>query len=105
MLSECWKLAQKKYKSTVAWVGKVIKWELCKRIRFDHADKWYMYKSESVVENEMHLILCDSWIQTDYLTQTRRPDLVLIYLVLINYSINKKKKNLSSRRFYCPSEP
>ena len=32
------KLTQKKYKSTHDWVGKVINWELCKRLIFDHAD-------------------------------------------------------------------
>ena len=29
---------------------KVIHWELCKRLKFGHADKWYKYKPESVLE-------------------------------------------------------
>ena len=34
------------------WVGKVIHWEWLKRLKFDHADKCYMHKSESLLENE-----------------------------------------------------
>ena len=40
-------------------VGKAIHWELCNRLKFDHADKWYMHKQESALENEMHKILWD----------------------------------------------
>ena len=28
------------------WMGKGIQWELCKRLKFDHIDKWYMHKPE-----------------------------------------------------------
>ena len=41
------------------WVGKVIYWELCKRFKFAHMNKWYMYKLESVQENETHKGLYD----------------------------------------------
>ena len=57
ILSEYSKLAQKEYKTTHDWVGEVIHWELCKKLKFDHIDKWYMHKSESVEENETHEIL------------------------------------------------
>ena len=40
IISECSKLAQKKYKSRHDWVGKVIYGELCKRLEFDHANRW-----------------------------------------------------------------
>ena len=53
------KLAQKEYKIRYNWVGKVIHWELCKKLKFDHTTKWYMHKSESFLENEMHKILWD----------------------------------------------
>ena len=46
-------------------------------------NKWYMHKSESVFEIEMHKILWDFVRQMDHLTQSRKPDLV---------SIKKKKK-------------
>ena len=30
-------------------VGKVIHWELCKRLKLEHANKWYVHKPESVL--------------------------------------------------------
>ena len=44
------KLVQKEYKSTYDWVHR----ELCKRLKFGHADKWYMHKPEYVIKNETH---------------------------------------------------
>ena len=39
IISECSKLAQKEYKARHDWVGKVIHWEMCKKFKFDHANK------------------------------------------------------------------
>ena len=39
VISGCCKLAQKECKTKHEWVGKVIHWELCKRLKYDHADK------------------------------------------------------------------
>ena len=39
VVSECIKLAQKEYKRKHDWAGKVTMWELCRRLKFDHADK------------------------------------------------------------------
>ena len=64
-------------------MGKLIHWELCKILKFDHTAKWYMYKLEFVLENETHEPLGDFEIQTDHLIPARRADLVII---------NKKKK-------------
>ena len=44
-MSECSKL-DKKYKGMNDWVGKMIYWELNKRIKFDNADKWYTPERE-----------------------------------------------------------
>ena len=38
-ISECSKLAQKKYKIRHNWVDKVIHRKLCKRFKFDHMNK------------------------------------------------------------------
>ena len=65
-------------------MGKVIHKELCKRLKSDYADKWYIHKQESVRENETHKILLDFGIQTDHLIPARKPNLVLI---------NKKKRS------------
>ena len=43
---------QKDYKTKHDYVGKVIQYELCKRMNFDHTAKWYMYKPESDLESE-----------------------------------------------------
>ena len=39
IISDCSKLAQKEYKARHDWVGKVIHWEMCKKFKFDHANK------------------------------------------------------------------
>ena len=44
---------------------KVINWELYKRLKFDHTDKWYRHKAEPVQENEMQKILWSFKIQMD----------------------------------------
>ena len=43
MISECKKLAQKVYTTRHDLVGKLIHWELCKKLKFDHTNKWYMH--------------------------------------------------------------
>ena len=49
IINECSKLAQKEYKTRHDWVGKVIHWEMCKKFRFDHTNKWYMHNPASVL--------------------------------------------------------
>ena len=39
IISECGKLAEKEYKTRYDWVGKVIHWEFCKKLKFDHTNK------------------------------------------------------------------
>ena len=84
------KLAKKEYKFRQEWVGKVIHWELCKVLEFDHTTKWYMYTLESTVENETYKILCDFEIKTNLSILARRRDLELM---------NKKKKK---KKKTCP---
>ena len=50
-MSECSKLAQKEYKIKHDWVGEVNHWELCKKLKFDHTNKWYMLRLKSVQQN------------------------------------------------------
>ena len=91
IISECSKLAQKEYKARHDWVGKVINREMCKKFKFDHANKWYMQNPAPVQENETHKLLGDFDIQTDHLISTRRPDLIII---------NKKKKKRKSAKLW-----
>ena len=52
IISKCNKLVQKEYKTRYDWVGKVIHWELFKKLKFDLMKKWYMHNPESFLENE-----------------------------------------------------
>ena len=63
IVNECSKLAQKEFTVRHEWVGKMIHWELCKRLKFDYTPKWYMHNPESVWENETHKILLGFKIQ------------------------------------------
>ena len=40
IISECSKLAQREYKARHDWAGKVIHWEMYKKFKFDHTNKW-----------------------------------------------------------------
>ena len=48
IISECSKLVQKEYKTRHDWMGKVTHWELYKKLKFDHTNKWYMHNLESI---------------------------------------------------------
>ena len=50
------------------------RWELCKKLKFDHTNKWHMHNPESVLENETHKLLRGFEIQTDHLISARRTD-------------------------------
>ena len=81
------------------WVGKVIHWEMCKKLKFNHTNQWYMHNPALVQENDTHKLLWDFGIHTDHLISTRRPDLIII---------NKKKKekeNMQNCRLCCPGWP
>ena len=54
IISKRSKLEQKEYKTRHDWVGKVIIWQLSKKLKIDHTNKWYMHNPESVQENETH---------------------------------------------------
>ena len=98
IISECSKLAQKEYKTRHDWVGKGIPWEMCKKFKFEHANKWYMHNPTPILENYTNKLQWDFDIHTDHLISVRRPDLIII---------NKKKKeeNLLNCRPCCPSLP
>ena len=52
IISKCNKLKQKEYTTRHNWKGKLIHWELCKKLKFDHINKWYIYNLESVLKKE-----------------------------------------------------
>ena len=61
IINECSKVPQKDYKTRHDWVGKVIYWEMCKKIRFDHTHKWDMHDPAPVLENNTHKLLRVLW--------------------------------------------
>ena len=71
IISEFSKLAQKEYKTRHDWVGWVINWGMCKKLKFD-----YTNNPAPVLENDT--LLWDFDIHTDYLISARRPDLIII---------------------------
>ena len=81
------------YKITYDWLGNVILWELCKKFKFDHMNKWYMHNPVSVLKNETHKLQWDFNIQIDHLISARRPDLVII-----------EKKKRTWKLFTCLNE-
>ena len=44
-------LAQKEYKNIHDWVGKVVHWKLCKKLKFHRINKEYLHKLEPIFEN------------------------------------------------------
>ena len=78
IISKCSKLAQKEYKARHNWMGKVVPWEMCKKFKFDYANKWYMHNPAPVLENDTHKLLWDFDIKTDPLISARRTGLIII---------------------------
>ena len=60
-------------------MSKLIHWELCKKLKFDHTNKWYMHNPKFVRESDTHKLSWDFEIQTDNLISARRPYLIIIY--------------------------
>ena len=52
---------------------------IVQEIEIDHTTKWYIHKSESARENEIHKMLWDFDIQKDHLILFRRLDTVWIW--------------------------
>ena len=59
IISECSKLAQKEYKARHDWVDKGIHWEMCKKLKFDQTNKYYMHNPAPVRENDTYKHLWD----------------------------------------------
>ena len=97
IISQCGKLVQTEYKSRHDWVGKVIHWELYKKLKFDQTNKWYRHKAEFFPENETHNINCVFEIQRNFLNLARRLHLIKKK----KEKKKKKKKKKKENRIYC----
>ena len=77
IISECSKLAEKRYKAKNDGVGKVIHREMCKKYKDDYANKLYTHNPAPVLVNDAQKLRWDFDIQTDYLISARRPDFII----------------------------
>ena len=59
-------------------MAKKVHWEICKKNRFEHSEKWYEHALKVAVEHEEIKVLWDINIQCDNLIEARRPDLIVI---------------------------
>ena len=57
IINEFSKSAPTEYKTRNHWIGKVIHWELCKKFKFKHMNKWYMHNPSWVLEDETHKLI------------------------------------------------
>ena len=96
IISECSKLAKKEYKARHDWAGNVIHWEMSKKFKFDHANKWYMHNPAPVLENDTQTPM-GLWHTngSPNLDQKTRP----------HNNQQKKKENLQNCRLCCPGWP
>ena len=74
-----------------------------KKIETDVTLKWYQHESEAVVENEKCKILWDVSIQTDYIIEARRPDMIVVdkvkkYCEIIDFAIPYDSKRTRENR-------
>ena len=59
-------------------MAKKVYWDICKRNRREHSEKWYEHAPERAVENEKIKVLWDINIQCGNLIEAGRPDLIVI---------------------------
>ena len=71
-------MAQKEYKRRHDNVAKEVHWDICKKNRLEHSEKWYEHVLEGAVENEEIKVLWDIHIYFDNLIKARRLDVVVI---------------------------
>ena len=78
IIRECSKLAQKEYKTRPKFVGEVIHWELCQKLKSDLSTKWHLHNPECVMGNKTFKLLRDLDIQTDQQILVRRTELLIV---------------------------
>ena len=76
--------------------------DLCKYhskwLKFVYTNKWYIYKSEHVLENGTHKILWDFEMQTNNTIQTRKPDLLVFKKKRTWKSVDHRAKEESKQQ-------
>ena len=78
LVSGCEQLAQREYKRRQDNVARKVHWDLCKKDRLEHKEKWYGHIPEGAVENEEVKVLWHINVQCDNVIETRRPNIILL---------------------------
>ena len=75
----CPTILQKEYKRRHDWMGKTVYWDICRKKGCNVPEKWYEHKPLlPCTENESFKILWDFNIQTDNISEHRRPGVIII---------------------------
>ena len=61
--------------------------EICKKLKFDNTNKWYIHNPAAVIENDTHKLLWDCNIQTDHIIPDRRLDLIIINKKRVDFAV------------------
>ena len=77
-------------------MGKAIRWELCKKLKFDYTKEWYLHNAVFVLEMETHKLLWNFEIQLNHLISAGRP--VNKKENLPNSELCRKSKNIESEK-------
>ena len=75
-LNEWKKLAQKKYKSSYDWVGKMIQCELCHRLKLGHTTKRFIRKTRICSKKKDAFNYLGFTLHTDYIINGRRLSII-----------------------------
>ena len=59
-------------------IAKMLHWELCEKLGFNKAEKWYRHKREKVLESENCKVLWNFPIETDKTFENNQPDINVI---------------------------
>ena len=96
-------ISEKRLKRLCDWVWKVTHWELCKKFKFDHTNKWCVHNLEFVLENKTHTlssgILRYKWLthggqtETIQITALLRSGRILRTLCQTTRPCDNKQKN------------
>ena len=57
-------------------MGKIVHWDIYRKIGFNFPEKWYKHKPLSCTENESFKIVWNFNIQTDNIVEHKRLDMV-----------------------------
>ena len=103
IVSECSKLAQRKYKRRHDNVARMVHRKLCEKFNLEKSEKCFPHNPQTVSENVKHKLIWDMNIQRDNVIVERRSDVVILNkmektAIIIDVAIPGDKRKLKSIR-------